>query len=415
MSNPSSVMLGARRILPAAALFAMALAPAPAGATAAADVIVSDNFFQPETLTVQAGSTVLWEQQGNLPHNVTADDDSWSSHPACSPALPGTCMADGDTYSRAFPEPGTFGYYCTLHGTPGNGMAGTVRVVEPGFVFPTEVLDLRTSRSGNTLRVLGAASFGGVASLEVGTDPTGDGAQNYPQALGFDLVKASIGQPDPRTGNLSFMIDAADLPPTGGVPEMAWYSWDFAVLIEDQPAAGFIIRGRPTNVTRETRVPSFFLDRCTGSGGGIPCEDTTEHPLDASMNGDTNRISANVPRALLEQLVGAPVDGAQIRTTGNVPLPNGAAVQAVPANSALGPTYDQVVITGAYTVATPEVRLGIVPSGGTPAFDTPAVVANDGSFEASLDVSGLAPGAYDVWAQACFGTNCDTVSTPVTL
>ena len=404
-------MLGARRILPAAALVAMALAPSPAGGAEAADVIVSDNFYMPQTLTVQEGSTVLWEQQGNLPHNVTADDNSWSSHPACSPFAPGTCMADGDTYSRAFPEPGTFGYYCTLHGTPGSGMAGTVRVVEPGFVFPTEVLDLRTTRNGGTLRVLGAASFGGVASIEVGTDPTGDGAQGYPAVLGFDLVKASIGQPDPRTGDLSFLIDAADLPPTGGVPEMAWYHWDFGVELGEQTLSGFIIRGRMTNATRETRVPSFFLDEC----GDSSCADTTAHPLEAVMDGEANRITITVPSSLLEQLLAASPGGAVIRTTGDVAFPNGVGVMAVPSNSALGPTSDSLNVSGTYTIGEREIGVGIAPAGGTPAFDAPAVVAEDGSFEASLDVSGLAPGAYDVSVEACFGTNCATRSVAVTL
>lgn len=408
-------MLGARRILPAAALFAMTLAPSPAGGAQEADVIVSDNFFQPKTLTVQAGSTVLWEQQGDLPHNVTADDDSWSSHPVCSPFAPGTCMQNGDTYSRAFPETGTFGYYCTLHGTPGNGMAGTIRVVEPGFVFPTEILDLRAGRSGNALNVNGVASLGGVASLEVGIDVAGDPAQGLPAALGFDLTKASIGQPDPRSGDLSFIIDAVDLPPTGGVPEMAWYHWDFAVLIEGEAPQGFILRGRLTNVTRDTRVPSFYLDECDGPGGGTPCADTTEHPLDATMDGESNRITVRVSRSLLEQLVGGPIAGATIRTSGDVAFPNGAAVLAVPSNSALGPTHDRVAISGGYTVGTPEVRVGIVPAGATPAFEQVANLAEDGSFTSSLDVSGLAPGSYDLWAQACFGTNCATRSMPVTL
>jgi plastocyanin len=408
-------MLGARRILPAAALIAMALAPSPAGGAQAADVIVSDNFYMPETLTVQAGSTVLWEQQGDLPHNVTADDNSWSSHPACAPFIPGSCMANGDTYSRAFAEPGTFGYHCTLHGTPGNGMAGTIRVVEPGFVSPTEILDLRVGRTGNTLNLIGAASIGGVASLEVGTDPTGDGAQGYPAELGFDLTKASIGQPDPGTGDLSFIIDAADLPPTGGVPEMAWYHWDFALLVEGESPQGFIFRGRLTNAARDTRVPSFYLDECEGSGGGTPCADTTENPLDATMDGEANRITVSVPRSLLEQLVGGPIAGATIRTTGDVGFPNGAGVLAVPSNSALGPTSDQVAVSGTYTVAAPEVLVGIAPDGGTPSLDQAANLAEDGSFTASLDVSGLAPGSYDVWAKACFGTNCATRSVAVTL
>jgi plastocyanin len=401
-------MLGARRILPSAALIAMALAPSPAGGAQAADVIVSDNFYMPETLTVQAGSTVLWEQQGNLPHDITADDDSWSSHPACAPFIPGSCMADGDTYSRAFPETGTFGYHCTLHGTPGNGMAGTVRVVEPGFVFPTEVLDLRTSTNGDTLRVLGAASFGGVASLEVGTDPTGDGAMGLPAVFGLDLTKASIGQPDPRTGNLSFMIDTADLPPTGGISELAEYVWDFGLRKDDQTGF-FAIIGKHTDAVSGTRVPSFHLQSCDGDG----CSEPSDNPVDAVMDGETNRITVTVPRALLEQLSGMDLAGAEIVRGNN--YFDGAAARLIVGSGNPGPDLDRVPITGTYPIAEREVHVGIASAGGTPEVDTPAVVAEDGSFEASLDVSGLAPGAYDVSVKACFGTNCATRSVSVTL
>ena len=408
MSNPLLDMLGARRILPSAALIAMALAPSPAGGAQAADVIVSDNFYMPETLTVQAGSTVLWEQQGDLPHNVTADDDSWGSHPACAPFIPGTCMADGDTYSRAFPQPGTFGYYCTLHGTPGNGMAGTIRVVEPGFVSPTEILDLRATRSGGMLRVLGAADFGGIASLEVGTDPAGDGAMGLPAVFGLDLTKASIGQTDPRTGDLSFIIDTTDLPPTGGISELGEYIWDFGVS-RDGEIEFFAIIGKHTDAANGTRVPSFYLMSCNET----TCSEPTDNPVEAVMDGTSNRITVTVPSGLLEQLSGMDLAGAEVVRGNN--FFDGAAARLIVGSGDPGPDLDRVAITGAYTIAEQEVLVGIVPAGEAAIFDQAAEVAEDGSFTASLDVSGLAPGSYDIWARACFGTNCATRSTTVTL
>jgi hypothetical protein len=67
---------------------------------------------------------VVWTQEGQLPHTVTADDGSFDSGE----------MGQGDTYSRTFQQPGSYPYYCTFHGAPGGeGMSGTVIVAgSPG-------------------------------------------------------------------------------------------------------------------------------------------------------------------------------------------------------------------------------------------------------------------------------------------
>lgn len=121
------------RAVSAAALILLALAPLPAGASGEPEVIVTDDYYVPEDVVVEAGSSITWEQQGNNPHSVTADDNSFDSHPGCSPTVTTACMRNGDTFSRVFDQLGTFRYYCKVHGSPGGqGMAGTVRVVEPG-------------------------------------------------------------------------------------------------------------------------------------------------------------------------------------------------------------------------------------------------------------------------------------------
>jgi plastocyanin len=401
-------MLAARCLAALSAFALLTAGQVTAGASSAADVIVSDNFFQPKTITVQAGSTVLWEQQGNLPHNVEADDGTWNSHPACTPAVGGSCMDDGDTYSRAFPEPGTFAYFCRVHGGAGGvGMSGTIRVVEPGFLSPTTVDDVRAIKSGSTLRVLGSATFGGIASLEVGTDPAGDGAAGLPAAFGLDLIKASIGQPDPRSGDLSFMIDAADLPPSGGISELAQYFWDFS-LTKTGVTKLFAIYGKHTDAVHGTRVPSFYLSLCNEAG----CADPTDNPIDAVMDGETNRISMSVPRDLLGELSGMDVTGAEVG-----PQSPFDAVRArlIAGGSEPDPDFDRLATTGTYIIGERAIRFGIVPSGSTPVFDRTAELADNGSFTGDIDASGLASGAYDVWVEACFGSNCATESTQITL
>ncbi|HSH03555.1 MAG TPA: DUF420 domain-containing protein [Anaerolineae bacterium] len=76
--------------------------------------------FAPTTLTVVEGTTVVWQNQDGAPHNVTFDDESVASDN----------FFQGETFEFTFDEVGEFGVYCTLHGSPGNGMAATITVLE---------------------------------------------------------------------------------------------------------------------------------------------------------------------------------------------------------------------------------------------------------------------------------------------
>jgi plastocyanin len=100
-----------------------------------------DNSFRPETVTVQAGTEVIWENRGRNEHNVlpspAGEGPEGSEEGTPLPESFGV-QADafeaGDEWSYRFTEPGTYHYYCSLHGTPEIGMVGTV-VVTAG---PTE-------------------------------------------------------------------------------------------------------------------------------------------------------------------------------------------------------------------------------------------------------------------------------------
>jgi len=89
----------------------------------AASVSMVDSAFDPADVTVEAGETLTWSNDGALPHTATADDGSFDT---------GT-LDPGDSDSVRIDEPGTYPYYCTLHGAPGGiGMAGTITVAEGG-------------------------------------------------------------------------------------------------------------------------------------------------------------------------------------------------------------------------------------------------------------------------------------------
>ncbi|MEW5985503.1 MAG: plastocyanin/azurin family copper-binding protein [Chloroflexota bacterium] len=92
--------------------------PAPAPVT----VNMLDFTYDPLQLTVPAGTTVTWVNAGQFEHSATADDGSFDTG----------LFAAGGQASVTFTTPGTFAYYCILHGTAGGvGMAATITVEGP--------------------------------------------------------------------------------------------------------------------------------------------------------------------------------------------------------------------------------------------------------------------------------------------
>lgn len=77
-----------------------------------------DDFYEPPVIRIPVGGEVYWTMSGRNPHTVTADDGSSDSG----------VLTPGQEYERTYDEPGVYPYYCTLHGTPGKGMAATVVV-----------------------------------------------------------------------------------------------------------------------------------------------------------------------------------------------------------------------------------------------------------------------------------------------
>lgn len=82
-----------------------------------------DNSFQPESASVAAGTEVTFVNAGRNSHNVVPEDEDaeW--------AVDTEEFQPGDTSSFTFDEPGTYRYYCSIHGTIDAGMPG-VLVVE---------------------------------------------------------------------------------------------------------------------------------------------------------------------------------------------------------------------------------------------------------------------------------------------
>lgn len=77
------------------------------------------NRFTPAQAKVPVGATVLWVNDGGV-HDVTANDDSWSSDDI------GPKLAVGKSFEHTFSAAGEVGYHCALHRS--SGMTGTLLV-----------------------------------------------------------------------------------------------------------------------------------------------------------------------------------------------------------------------------------------------------------------------------------------------
>jgi glucose/arabinose dehydrogenase/plastocyanin len=85
-------------------------------------VIIDALAFSPAQLTVPVGTTVVWQNEDNLAHTVTA-----GRHTGPEPERFDSGLFDpGESFSYTFDEAGTFDYYCTIH----PAMQATITVEE---------------------------------------------------------------------------------------------------------------------------------------------------------------------------------------------------------------------------------------------------------------------------------------------
>jgi plastocyanin len=85
-------------------------------------VLGVDNTFREETIEIEAGTEVLWENRGRNDHNLLPADEAADWGAQTDDFLP------GDEYTHVFDTPGEYPYYCSIHGTAEVGMIGTVIV-----------------------------------------------------------------------------------------------------------------------------------------------------------------------------------------------------------------------------------------------------------------------------------------------
>jgi plastocyanin len=104
-----------RALIPFAALVSLAVlllagqtsrAVHAAGDQPAKVAVSIDNFnFAPNAITVAVGTTVVWTNNDDVPHNVTNPDKAFKS----------PTLDTGEKWEYTFQKAGTFNYYCTIH------------------------------------------------------------------------------------------------------------------------------------------------------------------------------------------------------------------------------------------------------------------------------------------------------------
>lgn len=137
-------LLAAVAVVGGALVALVLLAPAPRASAAddydqATTVAMKDNTYLPQTLTVDPGTTVRWDNQGRNKHNVIPDRAAtgWKS-PTIKP---------GNDFEQKLDTPGAYGYFCSFHGAPGKGMYGTLIVKNADGTIPAVAL-ARAKRAG---------------------------------------------------------------------------------------------------------------------------------------------------------------------------------------------------------------------------------------------------------------------------
>ena len=82
-------------------------------------VSVGDNFYSPRSVSIDAGDTITWRNNGVAQHSATANNGSFDTG----------VFGAGASRSHTFSQAGTFSYFCTVHG---QSQSGTVTVASTG-------------------------------------------------------------------------------------------------------------------------------------------------------------------------------------------------------------------------------------------------------------------------------------------
>jgi len=85
-----------------------------------ANILMQENEFHPKQITVKVGTTITWVNKDPMFHSVFEDNNLFHSG----------LLAIGQSFSYTFDQPGTYSYYCSVHGgSGGKGMSAVITVI----------------------------------------------------------------------------------------------------------------------------------------------------------------------------------------------------------------------------------------------------------------------------------------------
>ncbi|MGZ4864159.1 MAG: cupredoxin domain-containing protein [Halobacteriota archaeon] len=88
--------------------------PSPNAIAASQTVVIQGFSFQPASITIQTGGSVIWRNDDSVSHQIVSNTNAFSS-PVLSP---------GGSYTHVFDQAGTYPYHCGIHPY----MMGTITV-----------------------------------------------------------------------------------------------------------------------------------------------------------------------------------------------------------------------------------------------------------------------------------------------
>jgi len=176
-----------------------------------AKITITGMSFSPATVTIDPGQPVCWTWAGSIEHTIKADDESFSTgNPASE-----------KTFQRTYNDPGSFGYYCQVHGTVSGGMRGRVIVrgatgngggQGPGTLgFAPTGYEVSEGAGAVTVIVERAGGSDGVATLKFATAAgTAKGGKDFIARTG--TLKWESGDLNPKTIDIAIKNDSAKEP-----------------------------------------------------------------------------------------------------------------------------------------------------------------------------------------------------------
>ncbi|MFB6299468.1 MAG: plastocyanin/azurin family copper-binding protein [Halobacteriales archaeon] len=100
--------------------------------------MTDDLRFEPESVTVKPGGTVIWENIGSVGHTITAYADGipdgapyfasggFDSEQAARQNVTEGLIGAGETFKHTFEQSGIYEYFCIPHES--SGMTGSIQV-----------------------------------------------------------------------------------------------------------------------------------------------------------------------------------------------------------------------------------------------------------------------------------------------